>query len=128
MDPIADMLTTIRNGLQNRVPRVVVPFAKVKLAIAKKLVSEGFIKDVKEIAEPQHALELTLRYAEDNQPMIQSLKRISKPGRRVYTAYADLRPVRRGLGVQIISTSSGVLTDKEAKEKKQGGEVLCEIY
>lgn len=143
-DPIADMLTRIRNGQMVRKEFVIVPFSKIKWEIAKVLKKEGFIKNCSRIKAgdlyqnksprfrfykgknfPQ--IKIELRYS-DQKPAVVGLKRVSKPGRRIYAKKEKLPYVLRGLGIAIISTSFGIMTDREARKKKLGGEVLCEIW
>ena len=135
-DPIADMLTRIRNAAAVKKTEVSLPYSKIKLAIAKILEREGWIARAELIKSPalsknQSAgfdeLKLTLKY-EGKKPKISSLKRISRPGLRIYVPTEKLPRVLNGLGIAIISTSQGLMTGKEAKIKKVGGEVLCEIY
>jgi small subunit ribosomal protein S8 len=140
-DPIADMLTRIRNAQMVGKPLVVLPYSKVKLAILKLLENEGWIKDVETIkaglvkgkkTSPDISkfdqLKFTLLYDADGEGKIKSLTRISKPGRRFYAAKEDLPKVLNGYGIAIISTSKGLMTDGEARAQKLGGEVVCEIY
>lgn len=127
-DPIADMLTRIRNAVRVERPFVDVPASRVKRGIADVLKREGFIWDWKEEeAEPVSTLRLELKYGPDGERVIQSIKRVSKPGRRLYSRSKELKPVLGGLGIRIISTSHGVMSDREARRDKVGGEVLCEI-
>jgi len=129
-DPIADMLTRIRNAQAVELASILMPFSKVKLAVGKILEREGYVKQVKEIdrKEQDKMLKVQLKYDEDGQPIIRSLKRISKPGRRVYSQQGDLPWVLQGMGIVIVSTSKGLMTDHEARRAGIGGEVLCEIY
>ena len=124
-DPIADMLTRIRNANQMRNKEVSMPTSKMKVEIAKILENEGFIEgfNVKD-----NTLTLTLKYAENKERVITGLKRISKPGLRVYAGASEIPKVLNGLGIAIISTSQGLMTDKEAREKGLGGEVLAYIW
>ncbi len=127
-DPIADMLTRIRNALKAGHLVVDVPSSKMKVSIAKILKDEGFIKNFKlNDDNRQKVLRVYLKYSEVNQPAILSLTRISKPGRRVYIKAEDLRPVYNNIGIWILSTSKGIVTNKTAKKMNVGGEVLCEI-
>lgn len=128
-DPIADMLTRIRNANQMRYKEVEVPASKIKLEIARILKEEGFISDyqIKE-NNVQNIIVLNLKYGQNKERVITGLKRISKPGLRVYAKSTDLPKVLSGLGIAIISTSSGVVTDKQAREKSLGGEVLAYIW
>ncbi len=128
MDPIADMLTCIRNAQMVGHKTVIVPFSKVKREMLSIFKKEGFIKDFREIKQKDLPfLKIYLKY-KDKKPVIHGLKRISKPGRRVYVSASKIPVVLGGLGVAIISTSSGIMTDKEARKKKIGGEILCEIW
>jgi small subunit ribosomal protein S8 len=130
-DPIADMLTRIRNATMIQRRQVVMPSSKMRVAIARILKEEGFIEDYEEIsAKPQAILRLDLKYTQDKRPqsIIMGLKRISKPGRRVYFGRQDLPWVRSGLGVAIVSTSQGVMTAQQARRLRVGGEVLCYVW
>jgi small subunit ribosomal protein S8 len=128
-DPIADMLTRIRNAGGARFDKVDIPASRMKINLARILKEEGFIKNYKVIKDNrQGILRVYLRYGEHQTPLIQGLKRISKPGRRVYTGHAELPKVQGGLGVAVISTSQGVITDRQARKLNVGGEVLCEIW
>jgi len=128
-DPIADMLTRIRNGALVRHKQIVVPGSKVKLALARILKDEGFIKDF-EITkdEPQAQLRLVLKYDRDRKSIITGMKRVSRPGRRVYVKRTDIPWVLSGLGVAILSTPQGIMTDQKARRLGLGGEVLCYIW
>jgi small subunit ribosomal protein S8 len=128
-DPIADMLTRIRNAVAVGHERVVMPSSKQKEAIAKILVAEGFVDryEVK-AADPGAELTLVLRYGDRRRPAIVGVKRISKPGHRVYRGSSELKRVQGGLGVAIVSTSQGLLSDREARRRKLGGEVVCEVW
>ena len=127
-DPIADMLTRIRNAVKAEHLKVDIPSSKIKVAIAKILKDEGFVKNYKIIEDnKQKVLRIYLKYSEENQPAILDLKRISKPGRRVYSKAEDLRPVYNNIGIWILSTPKGVITNKAAKKLNVGGEVICEI-
>lgn len=128
-DPIADMLTRIRNAVHVERPHVDVPVSKVKRGVADVLKREGYIWDWAEVeGEAVKQLRLELKYGPNGEHVIQNIKRVSSPGRRVYRKSTELRPILNGLGISIISTSSGVLSDREARQKKLGGEVLCELY
>jgi small subunit ribosomal protein S8 len=128
-DPIADLLTRIRNATLVRHDRTDVPASKMKLEIAKILKQEGFIRTFKLLEEgPQGTIRLYLKYADDGEPAIHGLRRVSKPGRRVYRGVSELPRVRNGLGVAVISTNRGVLTDEQARGLQVGGEVLCELW
>jgi len=128
-DPVSDLLTRIRNAASVRHDRMDVPASKMKLEIAKILKQEGYIRTFKMIEEgPQGTIRIYLKYADDGEPVIHGLRRVSKPGRRVYRGVGDLPKVRNGLGVAVISTNRGVLTDEQARGLQVGGEVLCEIW
>jgi small subunit ribosomal protein S8 len=128
-DPIADMLARIRNATTAAHDHLEVPASKIKENIARILVEEGFVNDYKVVTEDTHpAIRMTLRYDEEREPAISGLKRVSKPGRRVYRSATDLPRVLGGLGVAIISTSQGVMTDKQARRARVGGEVLAYIW
>ena len=124
-DPIADMLTRIRNKNQNRDKLVSMPTSKMKEQIAKILKEEGFIEEFK---VEDKTLTLTLKYANNKERVITGLKRISKPGLRVYASHEDIPTVLNGLGIAIISTPNGVITDKEARKNNVGGEVIAYIW
>ena len=128
-DPIADMLTRIRNANSAGHKTVEIPASNQKKAIAKILLDEGYIKKYEVIEDnKQGMIVVTLKYGEDKSRVIAGLKRISKPGLRVYAANEDLPKVLNGLGIAIISTSQGVMTDKEARKAGIGGEVLCYVW
>ena len=128
-DPIADMLTRIRNAQIAKHDVVVLPASNTKKAIAKILLAEGYVKSVDFIDEaPQGSIKITLKYVNGKQPVIAGLKRISKPGLRVYARSEELPKVLGGLGIAIISTSKGLMTDKEARKEMIGGEVLAYIW
>ena len=128
-DTIADMLTRIRNANSMRYTEVKVPASKLKLELARILKEEGFIKDYKVLEETaQGTILLTLKYGEKKERVITGLKRISKPGLRVYAKADEVPEVLNGLGIAIISTSKGIMTDKEARNQGLGGEVLAYIW
>lgn len=128
-DPIADMLTRIRNSVRVEHPHVEMPASKVKRGLAEVLKREGYIWDFEEVeTKPSNQLRLHLKYGPNGERVIRHIKRISTPGRRVYSGAATLRPVLNGLGISIISTSGGVISDREARQKNIGGEVLCEVW
>ncbi len=127
-DPIADMLTRIRNAIMAGQLKVDIPSSKIKISIAKIMKDEGFIKNFKIIDDnKQKILRVYLKYTPYNQSAIISLKRVSKPGRRVYIKAGELRPVLNNIGIWILSTSKGVITSKAAQKLNVGGEVICEI-
>ena len=128
-DPIADMLTRIRNALIARHDTVTLPASNMKKSIAKILLDEGYIKSVDYVDDGlQGQIKIVLKYAEGKQSVIKGLKRISKPGLRVYARNEELPKVLGGLGIAIVSTSKGVMTDKEARKAGVGGEVLAYIW
>ena len=128
-DPIADMLTRIRNALVAKHDSILVPASNEKKALAKILLDEGFIKSVDYVEEGvQGAIKIGLKYTDKKQSVIVGLKRISKPGLRVYAQCEELPKVLGGLGIAIVSTSKGVMTDKQAREAKVGGEVLAYVW
>ena len=128
-DPIADLLTRIRNASCAKHPSVDVPASNLKKAICQILVDEGYIKSVQLIEDTkQGTLRLTLKYQDNGQPVIAGLRRVSKPGLRIYTNCEDMPKVMKGLGTAIISTSKGVMTDKAARAAHVGGEVLAFIW
>lgn len=145
-DPIADMLTRIRNGNAVERPYVEMPATKLKVAIAKVLAEEGFVagfqigkyangdngqktfQEVGKLGEPHTVLLVHLKYGPDGEKVIRHIERYSKPGRRVYQGYKDVRRVLDGLGIAILSTSKGVMSDRQAKKAKVGGEVLATVW
>ncbi|MFQ6752044.1 MAG: 30S ribosomal protein S8 [Clostridia bacterium] len=129
LDPIADMLTRIRNANTNKHDSVLVPQSKTKLAIAEILKNEGFIVDYKSTeVDGIKMMEITLKYGPNGEKVIQGLKRISKPGLRIYANAEQLPKVLNGLGIAIVSTSKGIITDKEARKLNVGGEVLAYVW
>jgi len=130
-DPIADLLTRIRNALLAKHDRLDVPASKLKHEVCRILVEQGFLEEV-ELVEvedrPSDLLRLYPHYTSRGEPAIQHLQRVSKPGRRVYRGADDIKPVLNGLGVAIVSTSKGLLTDGEARDARVGGEILCEVW
>jgi small subunit ribosomal protein S8 len=128
-DPIADMLTRIRNGIAVQKESVSVPHSKLKLEIAKILRREGYLEDfIKKGKKTRKQIELFMKQTEDGEYAIQGLTRVSKPGRRVYTNTTGLRAVRSGVGKSIVSTPEGLMTNTEAKKKHLGGEILFEVW
>jgi small subunit ribosomal protein S8 len=125
-DPIADMLTRIRNGQSSKKTTVTMPSSKQKMAIAKVLKDEGFIADFSVSADAKKQMSVMLKYYE-GRPVIESIKRVSRPGLRIYRSKNELPKVLNGLGVAIISTSAGVMTDRQARESGRGGEVICTV-
>ena len=128
-DPIADMLTRIRNANNQRHATVDIPASNMKKAIAKILLDEGYVKNVEFIDDStQGVIRITLKYAENKQKVLTGLKRVSKPGLRIYASKEELPQVLKGLGIAIISTSKGIMTDKDARRENVGGEVLAFIW
>jgi small subunit ribosomal protein S8 len=128
-DPIADMLTRIRNGITSRHDRIELPSSKLKVEVARILKNEGFISNYKVVEEgPQPTLRVYLRYSQSGEPVIHGIERISRPGRRVYRAKDEIPRVLGGLGLAIVSTSQGVLSGSDAAKKGVGGEVLCQVW
>ncbi len=127
-DPISDMLARIRNAALARLDRTEIPLSKIKVNIAEILKQEGFISDFR--VEEEHPAKLTvyLKYGRDRESAIAGMRRKSRPGRRVYVGYRDIPKVLNGLGVSIVSTSKGVMTDASARDSKVGGEILCEVW
>ena len=127
-DPISDCLTRIRNGLMRGKNNVLVPYSKLKHDLVSVLISEGYLKSCKKISlEDKPMIDVELKYY-DNAPVIKELKRISKPSLRKYSSASDFDLVKGGLGAYIISTNQGLMTDKDAKAKNIGGEILCEVF
>ncbi|MFQ5749268.1 MAG: 30S ribosomal protein S8 [Planctomycetota bacterium] len=129
-DPIADLLTRIRNGLQVRKRAVEIPSSRMKSSVALILKEEGYIRDIEAFQDSKGFghLRIFLKYGEDGLPAIQEIRRVSKPGRRVYAGSRSLPTVRRGLGTAILTTSKGVLSVRKAEELGVGGEVLCTVF
>ena len=128
-DPIADLLSRIRNAHLAKHDRLDVPVSKLKLEVCRILKEEGFIKNFRVIeGTPVGSLRIFLRYSPEGEPAISHVERVSKPGRRIYKGSADIKPVRNGLGLGIVSTSQGLLSDAQARQRKVGGELLCELW
>ena len=128
-DPIADLLTRVRNGAQSLLATVEIPHSKIKVEIVKILEAEGYITSWEVTTETKFpTIRVNLRYDAKRKPVIQHIRRVSKPGLRIYKPTTELKPVRSGLATQIISTSSGLMTDRDARKRKVGGEVLCEVW
>ncbi|GBE24248.1 30S ribosomal protein S8 [bacterium BMS3Bbin02] len=128
-DPIADMLTRIRNANQALHPEASMPSSKMKEEIAKVLVSEGYADSYRvEDASVGKTLTVRLRYNEDRSRVLSAINRVSKPGLRVYKSSNEIRRIRGGLGISIVSTSEGLITDRDARKRSIGGEVLCEVW
>ena len=129
VDPIADMLNRIRNAQAVNKETVVIPFSKIKYEIAKILKKNGLVGEIeKKGVKSGKIIRIVLKYSENKEPLISGLKRISKPGQRIYSALKDIKPARAGYGLVIISTSKGAMTGKEARKKKLGGEIICEVW
>ena len=129
MDPIADMLTSIRNAQAARKETVSIPYSKIKMGIVKVLAKEKFIKEADHKGKKvKKTIDIVLNYNNSNQPAITSLKRVSKPSRRIYSPSSKIKKIRQGFGFQILSTPRGILSGKEARREKIGGEVICEVY
>lgn len=128
-DPIADLLTRIRNAAGRRHETVAIPASKLKADLLRVLKQEGFITDFERSSEAGHPmLQVRLRYVAEGQPIIAGLRRVSTPGRRVYVRRKEIRPVMGGMGLSILSTSKGLMTDHECRRAGIGGEVLCEVW
>ena len=128
-DPIADMLTRIRNAVRIERPNVQVPASKVKRGLAEVLKREGYIWDWNESEKDKFSvIQIDLKYGPNGERVIRHIKRVSKPGRRIYNGATQLRPILNGLGISIVSTSRGVISDREARQQNLGGEVLCEVW
>lgn len=129
-DPLADMLTRIRNAVMVNLESVEMPYSKIKAEVAKILKQEGFIGDYQKIESetPQGVLRIALKSSKFSDKVISGIKRISKPGRRIYSRHNEIPKVLSGLGISILSTSSGLLTDHEARMKSVGGEIICEVW
>jgi len=128
-DPIADLLTRIRNAGLARLDRVDVPHSKVKVAVAQILKSEGYVSDCRVTeGHPSKVLTVFLKYGSDHLHVIDGLRRVSRPGRRVYVPATRIPRVRDGLGVSVLSTPQGLMSDRDARKKNIGGEILCEVW
>lgn len=127
-DPISDMLTRIRNALAARKSELVMPYSKFKHSLANVLLSEGFISGVNELPGRVKTLQLNLKYDNNGSPVITGIKRVSTPGQRIYLPVTDIPRTNGGFGVTVVSTSRGLLTDKQARKDRVGGEVVCQIW
>jgi small subunit ribosomal protein S8 len=130
-DPIADMLTRIRNASRARHQRVSVPWSRLKESIIKILIEEGYLKDQKKVKAAVGGGEeivIQLKFDRENRPIIAGLKRVSTPGRRVYVSAKAMAPVRKGLGVHVLSTPKGILVDRAAQKARVGGELICSVW
>lgn len=130
-DPIADMLTRIRNASRARHQKVAVPWSRLKENIVKILIDEGYLREQKKVKAAVGAGEeivIALKFDRENQPIITGMKRVSTPGRRVYVGASAVPPVRKGLGINILSTPKGILVDREAQRSNVGGELICSVW
>ena len=130
-DPIADLLTRVRNAARARHQKVAVPWSRLKENIVKILIEEGYLKESKKVKAAQGGgedLVIQLKFDRENRPIITGIKRVSSPGRRVYVGAQGLTPVRKGLGIHILSTPKGILVDREAQKAKVGGELICSVW
>lgn len=131
MDPVSDLLTRIRNASAKQHDRVDVPLSKLKTEIARLLKDEGFIANYKTITDEKNkhgVLRVFLKYSPEKEAVIRGIRRVSRPGLRIYRSYQEIPRARGGFAVTILSTSKGVLTDRQAKEQKVGGEILCQVW
>lgn len=135
MDPISNMLVSIRNASAKRKERVDIPYSGIKAGVVKLLKEEGFIASYKLVdsktdksVDSRGVIRITLKYTQDKQPVIVGMKRVSRPGLRVYRSYTEIPRVRAAFGATILSTSKGLLTDEKAREQKVGGEVICQVW
>lgn len=127
-DPIADMLTRIRNAAMVGKAEVLMPYSRMKHSVADILAAEGYLTAVEKVGADKAQLRVGIKYQGDKQPVIRSVKRISKPGRRSYSGYRDLPRVLSDHGIAIVSTPQGVMSNREARRRKLGGEIICEVY
>lgn len=128
-DPVADMLTRIRNALKASHETVDIPNSKLKMEIAKVLKSEGYIRNIKIISDGRHRLiRIFLKYDEEGVPVIGGVKRLSKPSCRIYSGYDDIPKILNGYGINIVSTSKGLMADRQARKMRVGGEILCSVW
>lgn len=128
-DPIADLLTRIRNGAHARKEQVDVPWSRVKTRVVEVLTAEGYLKEHSVVEQGTHrVLRVWLKYDGQNRPVITGLKRISRPSLRTYVGARDIPSIRGGLGVNILSTPSGIITDREARKRNVGGEIICSVW
>jgi small subunit ribosomal protein S8 len=130
-DPIADMLTRIRNASRARHQKVSIPWSRVKESIVRVLIDEGYLKESKKVKAAQGAgeeLVIQLKFDRENRPVIVGIKRVSRPSRRVYVGAQTVTPVRKGLGINVLSTPRGILVDREAQKARLGGELICSVW
>lgn len=127
-DPISDMLTRIRNAISAQKQELVLPYSKFKHNLAKVLLAEGFVSGVNELPGKIKSLQINLKYTPSGQPVISGVKRVSTPGQRIYLPVQKIPRVNGGFGITIVSTSKGLLTDKQARKDKVGGELICQVW
>ncbi|MBI3232153.1 MAG: 30S ribosomal protein S8 [Candidatus Doudnabacteria bacterium] len=127
-DPISDMLTRIRNASQARKPELVLPHSKFKKALADVLLREGFIAGLKDLEGDHKMLEIKLKFTDMGEEVISGIKRVSKPGQRIYMPFGQIPRTNSGFGITVLSTSKGLMTDKQARKEKIGGEVVCQVW
>lgn len=130
-DPIADMLTRIRNASRARHEKVAIPWSRVKENIIKVMIEEGYLREAKKVKDSQsagEALLVQLKFDRENRPVIAGIKRVSSPRRRVYVGAQDVTPIRKGLGINILSTPKGIMVDREALKARVGGELICLVW
>jgi len=127
-DPIADLLTRIRNAVNIDREQVSIPHSKVKESICHVLVEEGFIEDVRVTEEPRKTIHVFLKYGPDGEAIINEIKRVSKPGRRLYQGAGELPRILNGMGIAVVSTSKGIMSDRRCRQQNLGGEVICSVW
>jgi len=130
-DPIADLLTRIRNAARSRHEIVEIPWSRLKESVARILVAEGYLREAKRVKEKNGIMEILhiqLKFDKENKPVITDLRRVSRPGRRIYVGAQEIPPVRRGMGISILSTPKGMLVDREAQKANVGGELICSVW
>ena len=130
-DPIADLLTRIRNASRARHEEVEVPWSRTKESVARLLVGEGYLQAVERTKSkkgPGETLHIQLKFNKENVPIISGLKRVSRPGLRIYVGYEEIPPIRGGLGINVLSTPKGIMVDREAQKAKVGGELICSVW
>ncbi len=127
-DPIADMLSRIRNAALGKKTAIILPYSKVKLTVLNVLAEAGWIRGAAVQGQTPKTIEVTLKYDDQGKSIIRSLRRVSKPGRRLYVGHSDLPIVSNNLGMAVISTPQGMMTNREARKRKLGGEVICEVF
>lgn len=128
-DPIADMLTRIRNAAKAKFNSIDIPGSKLKTELAKVLLAEGFIRNYKLVKDgKQDLIKVYLKYDDNQKNVIMGLQRVSKPSRRIYVSSKDIKPVLNGLGISVLSTSKGIMTDKTARKENIGGEIICNVW